>query len=90
MRRIAAALRRHPAGADAVVIELLTERELEVLLLLATGKSNAELAAQLFSARERSRPTSRTSSPSSDCATGCQAVVFAYETELVHAGNAPG
>jgi DNA-binding NarL/FixJ family response regulator len=41
------AQRSAPVKNDAA-LELLTDRELEVLELLATGKSNSELAKHLF------------------------------------------
>ncbi len=51
---------RSPSRKNDTGIDQLTDRELEVLRLLATGKSNAELAAHLFPRRARSRLTSLT------------------------------
>jgi LuxR family maltose regulon positive regulatory protein len=45
---LAAFSRREPEPPRAGLVEPLTERELEVLRLLAAGRSNAELAAELF------------------------------------------
>ena len=39
---------REPGPHRAGLVEPLTERELEVLRLLAAGRSNAEMAAELF------------------------------------------
>ncbi len=38
----------HPAKAEAVLPESLTDRELEILQLIAEGLSNPEIAARLF------------------------------------------
>lgn len=53
-------------------LDLLTEREVEVLRLLATGKSNSELALTSTSAKARSRLTFPTCSPSWAYGTGCR------------------
>ena len=57
-------LRREPAAPAAAPPGELTERELEVVALVAQGLSNREIADASSSARRRSRPTSATSSPS--------------------------
>ena len=73
-RRRPARARRHPTAdrgvrppatapaPHAARVEALTERELEVLLHIARGPTNAEIAEQLYSPTKPSRPTSAASS----------------------------
>jgi FixJ family two-component response regulator len=57
---------------DAPGLDQLTDRELEVLRLLATGKSNAELGRSSTSAKAPSRRTSRTCLANWDYAIACK------------------
>ena len=88
-RRVIAeyARRSAPRRSDARV-ELLTERELEVLRLLATGKSNAELAAQLFLGEGTIKTHVSHVLAKLELRDRVQAVVFAYESGLVEPGGA--
>jgi len=64
-------------------LEQLTERELEVLRLLATGKSNAELAAQLYLGEGMIKTHISHLLAKLGARDRVQAVVFAYENGLV-------
>jgi DNA-binding NarL/FixJ family response regulator len=72
---------RHAAGLDQ-----LTERELEVLRLLATGKSNAELAQELYLGEGTVKTHVSHVLGKLGLRDRVQAVVFAYESGLVEAG----
>ena len=74
----------------ALVIASLTEREREILTLLASGRSNAELAKDFY----LSEPTIKTHLSSIFRKLGVrdrvQAVIAAYDARLVEPGAGPG
>jgi DNA-binding NarL/FixJ family response regulator len=77
-----AAPRKDDAGLDQ-----LTERELEVLRLLATGKSNAELASHLYLGEGTVKTHVSHLLGKLGLRDRVQAVVFAYESGVVEPGE---
>jgi DNA-binding NarL/FixJ family response regulator len=76
---------RRSAGSTA--LNGLTDREREVLRLLALGKTNAEIAAALFIAEQTTKTHVSRILQKLGLRDRVQAVVFGYETGLVKPGG---
>jgi DNA-binding NarL/FixJ family response regulator len=89
-RLIAEFAQRPPPSARPVAMEELTERELEVLRLVARGLSNAEIAKELFVGDATVKTHVARILMKLDLRDRVQAVVAAYESGLVQPGPKEG
>jgi DNA-binding NarL/FixJ family response regulator len=87
-RRIVAEFAKKPVPkTHKEEIERLTERELEVLRLVAKGKTNKEIASKLIIGEATVKTHVSNILTKLDLRGRVQAVVFAYESGLVQPGN---
>ena len=80
-------VRRPRPGAAATELDELTEREREVLVLIGRGRSNAEIAAELFVSEGTVKTHVNRILRKLDVRDRVQAVVLAYETGLIEPGS---
>jgi DNA-binding NarL/FixJ family response regulator len=80
-------VKRPVRRGDDALLQRLTEREIEVLLLLAAGKSNAELATSLYVGEGTVKTHVSHVLTKLGLRDRMQAVVFAYESGLVEPGR---
>jgi DNA-binding NarL/FixJ family response regulator len=91
-RRLIAEVVAHPdraRPADQATLGTLTERERQVLLLVAAGRSNDEIAADLFLSPLTAKTHVSRILTKLDARDRAQLVVIAYETGLVTPGGRP-
>lgn len=79
--------RHQPSGGLDPRIGELTEREVEVLRLMASGLSNLEIATELFIAHSTVKTYVNRLLTKLDLRDRTQAVVFAYENRIVMPGR---
>jgi DNA-binding NarL/FixJ family response regulator len=80
-------IRRPASRSNEVGLRRLTERETEILQLLATGRSNSELAAHLFVGEGTIKTHVSSVLTKLGLRDRMQAVIFAYESGLIEPGQ---
>src|SRR6185437_13975245 len=90
-RRLIAAFAAQPERrrVDVAVLAALTEREREVLALVATGRSNEEIADELVVSPSTVKTHVSRVMAKLDAHDRAQLVVLAYETGLIVPGRPP-
>lgn len=76
-------MKRMRQGSDHALHEELTERELEVLLLMAEGKTNQDIADSLFIALKTAKTHVSNILSKLEVSDRTQAVIYAFEHQLV-------
>lgn len=77
-----------PVRVESEAVESLTARELEVLVMLAAGRSNAEIATDLFVSEATVKTHVSSVLAKLGLRSRIQAVIFAYESGLITPGAA--
>jgi DNA-binding NarL/FixJ family response regulator len=81
-RRVIDAFARQPPSGNAASLEILTPRELEVLRLIARGRSNSEIAAELYPTPATVKTHVSNVLAKLDLRDRVHAVIVAYESGL--------
>jgi DNA-binding NarL/FixJ family response regulator len=77
-----------PPAPEAAPLDQITDREREVLVLLARGLTNAEIASELFISEHTAKTHVASLLQKLQLRSRVQAVIFAYERGLVRPGGA--